>query len=87
LSIEIGLTGRNETVVCQENTAAAVGSGMVPVFATPFMIALMEGAAANSLLPELLRQALRIFQNPRGSQPAIPAAQQLLLRVTGCIFS
>jgi len=53
LSIEIGLTGRNETVVCQENTAAAVGSGMVPVFATPFMIALMEGAAANSLLPYL----------------------------------
>ena len=51
MSIEIGLKGRIETVVCDSNTAAAVGSGMVPVFATPFMIALMEGAAANTVLP------------------------------------
>ena len=51
MAIEIGLKGRNETVVCDSNTAAAVGSGMVPVFATPFMIALMEGAAAQTVLP------------------------------------
>lgn len=46
-----GLTGRAETVVAESNTAAAVGSGLVPVFATPFMIALMEGAAVNAVLP------------------------------------
>ena len=40
MSLEIGLKGRAETVVVQENTAAAVGSGLVPVFATPSMIAL-----------------------------------------------
>ncbi len=53
MPIEIGLTGRSETVVSEANTAAAIGSGLVPVFATPHMIALMENAAANSLLPYL----------------------------------
>ena len=53
MSIEIGTKGRSETVVTEQNTANAIGSGLVPVFATPYMIALMENAAANSLLPFL----------------------------------
>ena len=53
MAIELGLKGREETVVCEANTAAAVGSGLVPVFATPFMIALMEGAAAKAVLPHI----------------------------------
>lgn len=53
MSIEVGLKGRAETVVVESNTAAAVGSGLVPVFATPSMIALMEQAAASSLAPHL----------------------------------
>ena len=53
MSIEVGLKGRSDTVVTEQNTASAVGSGLVPVFATPYMIALMENAAANSLLPHL----------------------------------
>ena len=53
MSITIGLEGRSETVVTEHNTADAVGSGLVPVFATPYMIALMENAASISLLPYL----------------------------------
>lgn len=53
MSITIGTKGRSETVVTEQNTADAVGSGLVPVFATPFMIALMENAAAGALLPHL----------------------------------
>lgn len=49
MSIEIGMKGRAETVVTQENTAQAVGSGLVPVFATPHMVALMEGAAVDAV--------------------------------------
>ena len=53
MSITIGLKGRSETVVTEHNTADAVGSCLVPVFATPYMIALMENAASTSLLPYL----------------------------------
>ncbi len=49
MSITIGLKGRSETVVTEHNTADAVGSGLVPVFATPYMIALMENAACNAI--------------------------------------
>ncbi len=51
MSIEAGLKGRAETVVTDANTAAAVGSGLAPVFATPCMIALMENAAVQALQP------------------------------------
>ena len=51
MPITVGLKGRAETVVTENNTAAAVGSGLVPVFATPFMIAIMENAAVNAVLP------------------------------------
>ena len=40
MSIEIGIKGRAEDVVREENTAQAVGSGTLPVFATPAMTAL-----------------------------------------------
>lgn len=53
MSLSIGLTGRAETVVTQANTASAMGSGLVPVFATPCMIALMEHAAVNATAPHL----------------------------------
>ena len=53
MSLTIGLTGRAETTVVQENTAAAVGRGLLPVFATPLMVALMENAAVNALIGHL----------------------------------
>ncbi|MFZ5825347.1 MAG: thioesterase family protein [Bacillota bacterium] len=48
-----GLTGEVTTTVTPENTAAAVGSGGVDVFATPMMIGLMEMAALRLVQPHL----------------------------------
>jgi len=53
MSISTGLTGRAEVLVSHENTAQAMGSGSLPVFATPAMVALMEGAAVAALAPHL----------------------------------
>lgn len=48
-----GLIGRAEAVVSAENTAMAAGSGSLPVFGTPYMVALMEKAASVSVAPYL----------------------------------
>ena len=53
MSVEVGMKGRAETAVTRDNTAQAVGSGLVPVFATPYMIALMENAAVNAVQAQL----------------------------------
>lgn len=45
--------GEALTVVNQTNTAAAVGSGSLPVFATPMMLALMEEATCEACAPLL----------------------------------
>ena len=42
-----------ETVVNEENTALAAGSGDMEVFATPMMIALMENAAAACIAEQI----------------------------------
>lgn len=55
LNIQIGFKGKKKLVVATENTAIHYGSGLVEVFATPAMIALMETTALESIeqyLPE-----------------------------------
>ncbi len=47
--METGITGRQTITVTEDRTAAAMGSGMLPVFATPAMIALMENTASKSV--------------------------------------
>ena len=44
-----GLTGEKSVAVTMENTAVAMGSGTMRVFATPAMIALIEGCCAESV--------------------------------------
>jgi len=49
----LGLKGKSEVIVSVNNTAKAVGSGSLEVFATPMMVAMMENAAIKALqLPE-----------------------------------
>lgn len=43
----------SRTLVNDNNTAVAMGSGSLPVFATPAMIALMENAAVESVKNDL----------------------------------
>lgn len=55
MEITVGLKGEASTLVEREDTALEVGSGSLLVYATPCMVALMEGAACNALegiLPE-----------------------------------
>lgn len=53
MAITAGLKSRADSVVNERNTANAVGSGLVPVFSTPSMIALMENAAVRAIQPRL----------------------------------
>ena len=51
--MEIGIKGKAETVVTENNTAKFVGSGSLEVFATPSMVGLMEQASQMSVAPYL----------------------------------
>ena len=48
-----GIVGSKELTVTNDKTAAAVGSGLLDVFATPSMVALMEHAAMTAVAPFL----------------------------------
>lgn len=51
--LEIGLKHTSTLTVKKENTAEKIGSGDMPVLATPAMLALMENAAMQAVAPEL----------------------------------
>lgn len=51
--LEIGIKKTLELTVTPADTAATVGSGLLPVFATPRMIALMEQTASEAVSPYL----------------------------------
>ena len=53
MDITIGMKGEATTLVEKEDTAAMVGSGSLLVYATPCMVALMEGAACEAIAPAL----------------------------------
>jgi len=55
MEITVGLKGEVSSLVEREDTALEVGSGSLLVYATPCMVALMEGAACEAIsqaLPE-----------------------------------
>jgi len=49
--MEIGIKHTVTEVVTADKTAATVGSGLLPVYATPAMIALMEKCASECVSP------------------------------------
>lgn len=57
INIPQGQKGEKEVLVNETNTAKAYGSGLIDVFATPAMIALMENTAHSSI-QEFLPQGM-----------------------------
>ncbi len=55
-----GLSASSTTIVKAENTAASMGSGDLPVFATPAMVALMEHAAMQAVSKVLPDEATTV---------------------------
>ena len=53
MEITVGMKGEVGTLVEREDTAAEVGSGSLLVYATPCMVALMEGAACEAIAEAL----------------------------------
>ena len=53
MEIIVGMKGEASTLVEREDTAAEVGSGSLLVYATPCMVALMEGAACEAIAEAL----------------------------------
>jgi fluoroacetyl-CoA thioesterase len=53
MPIEIGLTAEIEEVVTDRLTADALGNKGVKVYATPFVVSLMESASQAAILPHL----------------------------------
>ena len=53
MEITVGMKGEVGTLVEREDTAREVGSGDLLVYATPCMVALMEGAACEAIAEAL----------------------------------
>ena len=53
MEITVGIKGEAATLVEREDTAKEVGSGDLLVYATPCMVALMEGAACEAIADAL----------------------------------
>ena len=51
--LQVGIRGSGEAVVTEALTAKAMGSGELPVYATPAMVTLVEETAWKSVAPAL----------------------------------
>ena len=63
MEITVGMKGEVATLAEREDTAKEVGSGSLLVYATPCMVALMEGAAC-----EAIQEALSDSQTTVGTE-------------------
>ena len=51
--MHVGITGDREIVVTKAMLASSAGSGLVDVFATPIMIAEIEGTVLNNIIKNM----------------------------------
>ncbi len=65
--METGIQHTSHAVVCDGMTARAVGSGDLPVLATPMMMALMENAAMQCVAPHLPEGSTTVGSDIRSS--------------------
>lgn len=49
MELKVGIKGKRTLTVEEKMLANTVGSGAIPVFSTPWLVALMEGAAQESV--------------------------------------
>lgn len=75
--MQVGIKGEKTITVTAQMLANNVGSGLVAVFATPMMIAFVEGTAAESVAPFLddgkttvgtMMQMTHVAATPEGMQ-------------------
>ena len=69
MSVTVGMKAKAEAVVNDQNTAITAGSGTLPVFATPWMCALMEQAAQTSL--SLFERGRKLGGHPPVHRPPV----------------
>ncbi len=75
--LEKGISSQSRTTVSASNTATAMGSGDMDVFATPAMVALMENAAMKAVAGALPQGATTVGaeMNVTHIKPSAPGAE------------
>ena len=75
--ITVGMSNEKSVWVELKNTAVSMGSGTLPVFATPAMILLAEQAASECLIPELQdgESSVGILVNMKHTSPSLVRAK------------
>ena len=81
--MKIGDTNEIKVMVTDELTAAAAGSGALPVFGTPYLVALMENAGLQYMARELPegKSSVGIMVSAEHTAPT-PVGMEVTVRVT-----
>ena len=76
MELKKGLSSQSSVTVSAGNTAAAMGSGDLDVFATPAMVALMENAAMKAVADALPEGYVNPMSQTYGSDKDLTPAKR-----------